>query len=199
MNKRRKNKRGYIIIAILVVFVVALSIAYAAMSTTLKINYGNVVLSQQSWNVGFQPNASLAATAYGTSDTGRSCGTATVTATTVTVGATSLSKPGDYCIWSLTIKNQGSIAAKLKTITPTQPTGTGVTCSLASNGQIECGNIQYKLATSSDGVTRLSPGAVINASNDLPVYLMAKYIGNDLATAETVQTGASFSLLFEQQ
>ena len=63
MNKRKKNKRGYIIIAILVVFVVALSIAYAAMSTTLKINYGNVVLSQQSWNVGFQPNASLAASA----------------------------------------------------------------------------------------------------------------------------------------
>ena len=96
-----KNKSMIAIIAILVIALITLSIAFAALSATLNINFGNVNQTAQTWNVQFKDStASVTATEGGTSATGRSCGTASVSATQVTVANTELSKPGDKCTWA---------------------------------------------------------------------------------------------------
>lgn len=189
---------SYIIIGILLAAVVGLSIAYAALSTSLNINFGTVTQSQQSWNVAFETNSSLAATVSGTSDTGRLCGTANVTADTAEISATQLSKPDDKCVWALNILNTGSIDANLQTITPTNPTGTGVSCT--NNGaSMTCGNITYKLTTDAAGTTLLTTNTTLASTDNLPVYLVATYSGTELNNSNVVQTGAAFTLNFNQK
>ena len=109
-----KNKSMIVIILVLVIALITLSVAFAALSATLKINFGNVNQTVQTWNVGFDTTGSpKAATASGSSATGRTCGAATITATTVTIANTELSKPDDACRWDLVIKNSGTINAKI--------------------------------------------------------------------------------------
>ena len=87
-----KNKSMIVIILVLVIALITLSVAFAALSATLKINFGNVNQTVQTWNVGFDTTGSpKAATASGSSATGRTCGAATITATTVTIANTELS------------------------------------------------------------------------------------------------------------
>lgn len=192
--KDRKNI--YLSIVALVVAVIGLSVAYAALSTTLNISFGNVNQSAMTWNVGFQ-TGTVTGTASGTSATGRSCGSATVTADTVTVADTTLSKPGDTCTYALTIKNTGSIAANLATITPKAPTS--VTCGTATGGKMVCGNITYKLTTDAAGNTILTTNKTLAASTGtLPVYLVVSYTGADVNATEVTQSSAAFTLIYNQ-
>ena len=195
-----KNKRMIVIILVLVIALITLSVAFAALSATLKINFGNVNQTVQTWNVGFDTTGSpKAATASGSSATGRTCGAATITATTVTIANTELSKPDDACRWDLVIKNSGTINAKITGITATKPTGTGVSCT-GSGAQIVCGNITYTLAKNTGGSTLLSTSDTIPATtgNTLNVYLIAKYTSNTPAAEAITQQNASFKITVGQ-
>lgn len=194
----KNNKSLYIIVSVLVVVIISLSVAFAALSKTLTINFGNVNETVQTWNVGFETKSSLSAVAGGTSDTGRSCGTATVTATTVTVNNTTLSKPGDSCRYDLKILNGGSIAAKVSGITATNPTGTNVSCT-GSGAQIVCGNITYTLATNTGGTTLLSTSNTVAAGGNLPVYLLVAFTGANPSGSAVVQQSAKFTIGLTQQ
>ena len=191
-----KNKQKFsVMLSAMLVLLVGLSIAYAALSTTLNVTVGEVGNGGGlTWNVGFT-GSSASATAGGTSGTGRSCGTATITAGAVTVADTTLSKPGDSCRYTLTIKNNGGIAAKLKTITPTKPSD--ATCGTLSGGTMVCGNITYKLASNTGG-TVLTTGGTLNPSATLTVYLFIEYTGTSLNSTAVTQSGAKFSILYEQ-
>ena len=192
-------KRNYKVALVAVIVALAgVSIAYAALSTTLNITVNQVTQNALTWNVAFI-TGTVNATAEGTSATGRTCGAATVTATTVTVAATTLSKPGDGCVYKLQVKNSGTIAAKLGTITPTQPTGTGVSCGTASGGNMVCGNITYKITTDAAGSTLATSSnttVAIGATKDL--YLVVRYNSDALATTAVTQSGAQFALPFNQ-
>ena len=193
-----KNKKGsYIIMGVLSVMILGLSIAFAALSATLNINFGNVNQTVQTWNVHFDTtNSSVSATEGGTSATGRTCGIATVNAKEVTVGDTELSKPDDKCTWALTILNTGTIDAKLTSITPVSPTSVSCTTSGAS---MVCGNITYKLTTDAAGTTLLtSGGTLVNTNGSLGVYLIAEYTGSGQTMSENTQNGAKFTLLYDQ-
>jgi len=195
-----ERKRLYIIMCTLAVAVVGLSIAYAALSTQLTVTMNSVSSSDTPlvWQVGFQPGT-VTPTAGGTSATGRSCGNATVETASVTVAATQLSKPDDSCTYALTIKNTGTIAATLASIVPTQPTGTGVTCSTASGATMVCGNITYKLTTDSAGSTALVTGGTLAAeTGTLPVYLVVKYTGSTVASSAITQSAGAFTLTYNQ-
>ncbi len=189
------RKEMYIIISCLMVAVLGLAIGYAALSTTLKTTVSKVTQNPLTWNVGFS-GSSATGTAGGTSGTGRSCGNATITAGAVTIADTKLSKPGDSCKWALTIKNSGGINAKITGITPTKPSG--ITCNTASGGNMVCGNITYKLATTEAGTTVLSTGATVNAGASTTVYLIATYTGTTLNTAAVTQSGAAFAVVYSQ-
>lgn len=193
--KKRRSKNLKILLLAAAIFVVGVGIAYAALSATLSITFGNVTQSAVSWNVGFT-GSSATGTASGTSDTGRSCGNATITSSAVTLANTTLSKPGDKCTYTLTIKNSGSIAAKLNTITPTAPTG--ITCGTASGGNLVCGNITYKLTSDSAGSTVLTTGSTLASSGTQTIYLVVMYNASGVQSSAITQTGAKFTLNFEQ-
>ena len=192
----QERKRLYIIMCTLAVAVVGLSIAYAALSTQLSVTLNSVQNEPMSWNVGFQPGT-VNATVGGTSATGRVCGAATVTASSVSLASTTLSKPDDSCTYALTIKNTGTIDATLATISPTQPTS--ITCNPAANATMVCGNITYKLTTDAAGNTALTTGGTLAAeTGTLPVYLVVKYTGTTLSGTAVTHSNGSFTLTYNQ-
>lgn len=149
-NLKRNNLN--IIIFTLVISLGCLTLAYAVLSATLNISFGNVTQNAITWDVGFE-GTTVEGVSGGTSDTGRSCGIASITSNTVTLATTSLSKPGDKCTYPLKIKNNGGIVAELTAITPRSPTDTSCT---ANGSSMICGNITYKLTNDTEGTTPLS-------------------------------------------
>ncbi len=182
------------ILAFVVTVIVGITVAYAALSTTLTVTSSKVTQNALTWNVGFT-GTSATASVGGTSATGRTCGTATITSSTVTVADTTLSKPDDSCTYTLTVKNSGTISAKLSSITPTAPSST--TCGTANGGKLICGNISYTLASNTSGTT-LATGGAINAGASQTMYLIIKYTGSSVNSSPVTQSGASFSLVYSQ-
>lgn len=191
--KSRKKMRNLLVILFLIV--ISISVAYAALSTNLTVTASKITQNALTWNVGFT-GTSATATSSGTSNTGLSCGTATITSTSVTIANSTLSKPGDTCIYALTIKNSGTIPAKLNTITPTAPTS--VTCGTASGGLLVCGNITYRLASNNAGTTTLTTGGVLAANATLPVYLSISYTGTGVNSSAVTQNSAKFTINYVQ-
>lgn len=195
--KETSKKKSYIILTVLSVMIIGLSVAFAALSTTLTINFGNVTQSSQNWNVQFKEESALEAEKNGTSDTGLVCGTVKATTTTATVSDSTLSKPGDKCVWALNVKNTGTIDATLSTITPVTPSS--VECTTVGASMV-CGNITYKLASNADGSALLATGVdVLNTTGNLPVYLVAEYTGTELSATPVTHTGAGFTMNFAQK
>jgi len=193
-----RTRRGlYTALAVAMVLVFGIVIAYAALSTSLNAVFSGVTQSALTWNVGFN-GTSATPSSNGTSSTGRTCGTATISSSAVTVGSTSLSKPGDKCTYTLTIKNSGSVGATIGSVTPTKPTGTGVSCTTASGGKMVCGNITYTLATNSSGTTLLSSGSNLSSGSSLTVYLIVEYTGSSLSSSSKTQSGGKFSITYNQ-
>ena len=197
MNEQQKfqSKRTMIIVTVLCACLFGLAVAYAALSTTLSITFNNVTQQALTWNVAFQ-GSSATAEASGTSATGRTCGTATITADSVSLADTTLSKPGDKCTYTLTVKNSGTVAATLATITPTSPTG--IACETATSGNLVCGNITYKLTSDSTGSTLLPTGTTLAAGASQTIYLVAMYNADTLQSTAVTQNGAKFSLIYNQ-
>lgn len=196
--RSRKNTKRLLIVIVFMLF--GISIAYAALYASLNVTVNKVTQNVLTWKVQFDTTGSpVSATAGGTSSTGRSCGQATVTANSVTVADTTLSKPGDSCRWTLTIKNTGTIDAKLTSITAGWPTST--TCDTTTGGKLVCGNIIYKLTTDTTGNTVLPTGGVLaKSSGTLTVYLHAIFDpdANSLPTSVITQTGAKFIIHYDQ-
>ena len=196
MNLKSTKSLRIALIAV-ILGVVGITVAYAALSTSLNVTVSKVTQNALTWNVGFT-GTSASASVAGTSSTGRTCGTASITASTVTVADTTLSKPDDSCTYTLTIKNSGTIPAKLTSITPTKPTGTSVTCGTASGATMVCGNITYKLTSDAAGTTALPTNTTLNSNATQTVYLVVKYTGTTLNSSEVTQSNAKFALKYDQ-
>ena len=193
MRKGRRNLQVLLVGAILMV--VGLSVAFAALSTTLNITTNTVKnLTTVTWNIGFQ-GSSATATPDGTSATGRVCGDATITPTSVTVATTTLSKPDDSCTYALTIKNSGTITGTLAQINQTKPSG--ATCT-GSGSSMVCGNITYKLTTDSSGSVALTTGGTLAAGATRTVYLVIKYTGTSLSSTQITQSAGAFGITYNQ-
>ena len=190
-----KSRTGLInILVAVIILIIGITVAYAALSTELNITTNKITQSALTWNVGFT-GSTATATVGGTSSTERSCGTATITPTTVTIADTKLSKPDDSCRYTLTVKNNGTIGAKLTAIDPTRPSGT--TCGTESGPTMVCGNITYLLA-SDTSETPLALNSTLAANASQTVYLYVKYTGTGVNSSAVNQTGASFSLVYSQ-
>ena len=195
-SQKKNQKQLLTIVGAVVLLIVGISVVYAALSSTLNITVGSVTQSEMSWNVAFQ-TGTVNATPGGTSATGRVCGAATVTADTVTVAATTLSKPEDSCTYALTVKNTGSLDATLATITQVTPSGVSCTKSGAS---MVCGNITYKLTTDASGETLLTTGGTLAKTNGTQsLYLVLKYTGTTTNNAAVDQTAGGFTLVYNQK
>ena len=113
MESERKSKG--IIIGVLCAVIVFMSIGFAALSSQLKIN-GNATISD-TWNVQI---ASITKKEGSTGVTETDQPTHTATTANFNV---SLKEPGDYAIYTVTVKNTGSLDAVLTRITETEGEG----------------------------------------------------------------------------
>lgn len=200
---RNRQRLTFTMVALLVV-VVGLSVAYAALSTTLNITANKVTQNALSWAVAFS-GTSCTKAERGTSGTGRTCGNATVSGSTVTIGDTTLSKPDDGCLYTCTLSNSGTISAKFSGITPTAPSAspTGASCSV-SGSTITCKNssnvtsLTYKVGTNNTCSTALSASNTISAGGTLTIYICIDYASSTTQTATQTFTNAKYSIAFGQ-
>lgn len=195
----KNRQRLSVALVALFVVVIGLSVAYAALSTTLNITVNNVSVNNLTWSIGI--SCSLT-TSGGTSDTGRSCGAVSASGTSITIADSQLSKPGDYCLYTCTVSNSGGINATLGTISATVPTVTSGTESCSKSGAtITCTNVKYQLCTAQSSgtcstVLSTSNGGV-NAGNTKTVYLLMSYTSSTLSSG-AVLSGAKYVLTYNQ-
>ena len=194
-REEKKNNQTLIIVAILCAGLFGISVAYAVLSSTLTITISQLTQQGLSWNVGFEPG-SVSGTKTGSTDA--VCGVATVTASSVSIANTVLATYGDQCVYPLTIKNTGSIAAELSTIAAATPAS--VSCNTDTTSQMVCGNTTYKLTTDLAGSSLLGTGNVLAATNGtLNVYLTVSYTGSTTGGSDTDQNGGGFTLAYTQK
>jgi hypothetical protein len=199
---RSNTKKLQTILVAVLLLVVTMSIGYAALSTTLTITGNNVVQAGLTWNIGFTGSSVTGVVKGGTSNTGRDCKTASITSSSVTLtDGVQLSKPGDKCSYTLNIKNNGSIAGVLYSITPSEPASTSCTktnATSSASAQMVCGNLTYKLAASDDGATALPTGSTLAINGTKTVYLVIEYTGTDVHSTQINQAGGKFTIVYNQ-
>ena len=193
--KKLENKNLRFLLLVAAVLIAGVGVAYATLSTTLNATFNKVTQNPISWNVAFLNTGTVTGVPAGTSATGRTCGNATVTASSVTVADSAVSKPGDKCTYPLTIKNSGTVTAILSSITPTD--ASGVTCT-KNAGTMTCGNITYKLTTNEEGTTVFTSGGTLAADASQNIWLVVQYDPETLQSTTINQTGAMFTLVYTQ-
>ena len=192
-EKEKQHSKSMIIVTLLCAALFGISIAYAALSATLNITFGTITQNAITWNVGFEPGT-IIGTKTGATEV--VCGEATATANTVSIANTMLTTLHDKCVYKLTIKNTGSVAANLASIAAKTPTST--TCDTSVTSQMTCGNITYKLTTDQAGQALLGTNNVLAANTGtLDVYLTAEYTGTSLEST-TQQNSGGFTLNYSQ-
>ena len=114
------NKVKNVILAVLVVGLVGMTIAYAALTQTLVINNNQVTVSSN-WKVRFNSSVTTNAGANTTASVETPASITTGSDNTEISGLrATLKKPGDYVTVDFTIQNEGNIAAKAATTNPIQ-------------------------------------------------------------------------------
>ena len=195
-----RNKRlvaFFFIIAF--VLLLSVSVAYAALSSTITVTINKVSQQAMTWDIGFQTGTITGEVT--TSNALASCGTATATATTISGISTRLADVGDKCAYTFRIRNNGTIGGKITNIAITKPTST--TCTIDGSTMV-CGDITYKLRYSTASSTSLvALGDTIAAkSGSTPtekiVVLTIEHTGTTAQTNDYVQAGFSYTLTFGQ-
>lgn len=192
MEKQRQVK-GIAILA-LCVAVLGLSVAFAAMSTTLSIN-GTATMNTASWSIKFM-NLSEA--------------TVTGSASVVTAPVLSdthigdyeivLTKPGDSVTYTFDVKNTGTIDAVMSTFTKgTSPVCTGVSqTSATEDANTVCNNLTYTLTYTSDG-SAVKANDTLAIGETKNMTLKISYTGNDLPSDDVNISGLDITMIYEQQ
>lgn len=205
--KRKSKKKLYITIISLILIASLLSVVFAALSTTLTVNVGNLTQIATKWNISI--SSASAINNYGSSATGRSCGTISTTNNAVTVTATTLSKPGDLCEYSITFTNNNTtMNAKLDSLTATAPTSTTCTyttfssCTSGNTCQYKmvCGNITYTLSSNEAGTSAPTNLASFTGgtTTSQTVYLRAEFTGSSPSGTAVTQTNPKFTVVYAQ-
>lgn len=200
-----KNKSVvYAILVGVIISVIGISVAYAALSANLDVTFQTVTSGGASWNIGFNTNGTKTGTKSGLNSNtdGITCGDATITANSFTIGATTLVKPGDTCTWTATIQNTGDIDGKITGITITKPkneAGTELTCTITGKTTMVCGNITYNVTG-----TGLTEGSTIakktgSTPGSITATITASYTGADVSGTAEVQKNAKFTYVFGQK
>ena len=105
----RNRKTLYMILGIMVISIFSLTIVYAALSVTLKIT-GNTEVVASSWDIHLDNVRVIS---------GSVSGAATMISYTTSVFSTTLTNPGDFFEYTVTVVNDGSIDAMIDSITKT--------------------------------------------------------------------------------
>lgn len=205
--ERNNKKIMYKIIIVLIIVSSILSVVFAALSKTLTVNVGNLTQIATKWNISVSSTSAI--NNYGSSSTGRDCGTISTSNNVVTVTATTLSKPGDLCEYSITFTNGNStMNAKLDSLTATAPSGntcTYTTFSSCTSGntcqyKMVCGNITYTLSSNESGTSAPTNLASFTGgtTTSKTVYLRVEFTGSSPSGSAITQTNPKFTVVYAQ-
>lgn len=202
----RRKKLVITLTIVGIVLLLSISVAYAALSTTLTTTVNKVTQNVLTWDIGFVPGT---ITGVATSSTNSAvCGTATATATTISGVSAILTGTGDKCEYTYQIRNNGDIAAKVSNIIFTPPSPGG-NCSFNGTwSQYTCGNvtIEFRYADTGSLVHFIAPfglgDAIEPRSGSTPtiktIVLSIEYTGATAPTEDMDPTDFSFKFTYTQ-
>ena len=121
---KKKHFKVYIVITI-IILIIGISIAYATLSQTLKVNSTTTIQSSKtSWNIVLREEECYVKAFV-------KKGTMEVDGRSVTISGFTLQAPSDYFSCWFSVENKGEVAAKISSINHPAPTiaGTGTSAS----------------------------------------------------------------------
>ena len=196
-----RDKKSIIILLIIAgAFLASITVAYALLQTSLNVTINTVTQESLTWSIAFEPGT-VTGTAVVNNSNAVSCGTATVTQTTISGVSPVLADTTDECAYTFTIKNSGDIAGQISNITIQEPAG--ISCTKNGSTMV-CGDITYKLryntaeSTSFVSVGDTIAGKVGSTPTTKTVVLTIQYTGATAAADDFSQNGFSYTLLFSQ-
>ena len=175
---------------------VGISVAYASLSSNLKIS-GTAKVATATWNIKFDNMSAGVATGYAALPSSGKFGIQTGS-TTVSGDLGTLKAPGDTITYTFKVKNNGSINAKVNSVS--KPT---LTCVSSSTGSATtastnfCKGLAYTVQYS-DG-SAISAGQALAAnggSKDITVKLVNN--NNSLATEDIKVTASAMTINYIQ-
>ena len=147
-----EGKKSYIIVGVLALLmsVAAISIAYAALSSTMTISGEATVIGAQKWKIKYANLATVVKTGYAEEVTAP-----TINTNDTKVGdySVTLKAPGDSVKYTFDVVNEGTFDAKISSFTMPTPECTGAASDATKKAEDEskvCRNIEYTL-TYDDG------------------------------------------------
>lgn len=188
------NKVQNILLAVLAIGLIGLTVAYAALSQTLKIT-GTAKVASQTWSVHFDNLKQSTKTGYATYD-----GATLVTdsaLTTISGIAGTLKTPGDSITYTFDIVNDGTIDANLESIVNYPST---LTCESddSENATAVCKDLSYTI-TYSDG-TAIAANDVLKSGDTKSAKLIVTYASDSttLATKDITVSGINATYNYVQ-
>lgn len=196
----RDRKFVAIVFCSLVATLLSISVAYASLQSTLVTTLNQMSQEAMTWDIAFV-SGTITGEAVVNNSGNISCGTATATATTISGISPTLSDVGDKCAYTFTVRNDGTIAGEIASITVTDPTG--LTCTKTGSTMV-CGDITYKLRyDSASSNTLVAVNDTINpksgsTATTKTVVLTVEYTGATAAADDFTQSGFSYTILYAQ-
>ncbi|MCL2383484.1 MAG: hypothetical protein FWC79_04975 [Oscillospiraceae bacterium] len=174
--ERQRTRKVFVIIALLLI-VAGVTVAFAALSTTLNID-GTGLIQAESWEVRYE-NLRSPATVTGEAVVETM---PTLTATSVTGFHARLSRPGDSVRIVFDVTNAGTIPAEIGTLTKEGITFTGLATDVtdrAADEALMAANVTYTL-TYTDGAA-VAVGDTLTAGQTRELWLTLSF--NSTASA----------------
>ncbi len=192
------RKTKYIIIACLCLIVVGLSIGYALLSTRLNIT-GTAKVPANEWDVIFLEDE------IQTTKTGMAkCDKGTIEGTSISGMSVEFTKPGDSCTFSIPVKNNGNISAKLVDVTgkSSNLTFLGEGSTARSDENLLKSNVVYEVnygATQINGNTVFSNIELLKAGAQKTITLKVtfKHSADDIPKNPVKLGGLDRGFIFE--
>ena len=189
----KANKKVLQIVSMVVLFlaVVGISIGFAMMSTQLSIT-GTVKVVPATWDIKFLQDYSFSDNDTDADETG----TPAITDTTITGYEVTLTKPGDKGTYLFTVKNNGTINAKVSTVT----LGSTLTVdgSSQSDEDIVRANLIYNVTWSNGDPIQTDDALAAGAQRDVKIEVEYSSSATQLPQDEVTVTGRDLTILFVQ-
>ena len=192
-----ENNKGFKILAIvaLCVAVAGLSVAYAALSETLNISgTAKVGATSANWNVHFE-NGSCTKTG------GATAGSITATGTQVTLGESTFTAPGDSVVCTFDVVNDGTINAKVGTVTipdAANLTYTGSGAAKTNDETLVKGNMEYTVTYADGSAIQVNDTLDKGVTKNLKLTLTYKATATSLPQADVSISDIVGTIIYNQ-
>ena len=200
-QEEREIKRFLLfVLFLLFVAIIGLTIAFIKITSELgddiiKPPDGPVTPVSPEWKVGFVAETSKGVPS-GNSIDRINCGSIVKSEVSAVITDVKLLPTNNSrCSYPLTIKNSGTLDAKVSEIIFSSPNG--VTCK-TEGSRMTCGNITYKVSVDQNGNDLLSEGAELKTESEVLVYLIVEATGNNSSFNEISQSGAKIILVYAE-